>query len=437
MDNFDHNEEQFEVPSFEEDGEDEPEIGYVIREEKKPKWVVLVLIVLAAVLMGFLIWWYLPLMQKYARSFQEPTPFSPTITPVPSRTPRPTSAPTIPPPPTPTAMSASAFQLADPSLLNPPIAGLPGLPIIINEDQAVVDPPLNHPQWIPSSKIAEQLGGIELPEPFYATFGVATISWIMDVPLPVGLYEIYVMDTVYSSAGPLDFKVRLGASELSPLLGQPSVDFLSSSRGDVRQSIDLWRDLGVYFLENNSDILSVSSVWGPRDEYTLVAVDRVLIGPLPASSLNMVAPLPPDKLKYIVDDIPAEMDSTDVVLPVEDALSWFDKFQVVTNPNKDVKVTWKLNEAVPLGKYDVLVWIPALHNKAGVTYKVLANDVELEGDPVLVNQIDYPGSWVSLGLYDVSSLLYGKSVRLSVRLDIKGGTLGDIAIDAVAFIKAE
>jgi hypothetical protein len=437
MDNYDPNEEKFEVPSFDENADEEPEIGFIMPEEQRTNWVVWFLAGLAAVLLGFIIWWYLPLMQKWTRSFQEPTPFSQTITPIPTRTLRPTATATIPLPPTPTAMPVSAFQVVDPSLLNPPLAGLPSLPIVLNEDRALVNPELSHPQWIPSSKIAEQLGGIELPEPYYATFGAAAVSWVMDVPLAVGMYEIYVMDTVYSSAGPLDFKVRLGAAELKPVLGQATVDFLSSSRGDVRQSIDLWRSIGVYSFENNTDLLSVSAEWGPRDEYTIAAVDRVLIVALPASTKHLVSPLPPDKLKYIVDDITAEIDSVDILLPVDDSLSWFDEFQVVTNPNKDVKVVWKLTESVPLGKYEVLVWIPAKHNKAGVTYRVLANDVELEGDPALVNQVDYPGSWVSIGLWDVSSLLYGKSVRLSVRLDVKGGTLGDIAIDSVAFVKAE
>ena len=42
-------------------------------------------------------------------------------------------------------------------------------------------------------------------------------TWQMDVALEPGLYQFYVMDTVLSSGGELDFSVRLGSSELTPL----------------------------------------------------------------------------------------------------------------------------------------------------------------------------------------------------------------------------
>lgn len=400
-------------------------------------WIKWLIIILALATIAFLIWWFFPLMQQWLRSAQQPTPSFPTITPLPTRTPRPTSTPTIEPTPTMTSMPPSAYVVADIALLDPPLPGLFNPPIVLNEDKNVIaSPDFTHPQWYSSARIAEQLGNIEFPEAYYATFGAGQVAWVMDVPLASGLYEIYVLDTLYSSAGSLDFKVRLGSRDLQPLLGQPRLNY-RSSQGENAQYSDLWRSIGVYYLDNNFDILSIYTEWTVRDEFSIVAIDRVLIEPLPASAASMLASLPADRLKYLVDDLNASIDGAELILPVQDALAWGDQFQIATNPNKDIKVTWKLEEALPLGKYEVIAWIPSAHNKAGVTYRVLANDQFLEGEPILINQVNYPGQWVSLKVWDASSPVYGNSVNLSAQMDIKGGTLGDIAIDAIGFIQQD
>jgi hypothetical protein len=94
--------------------------------------------------------------------------------------------------------------------------------IVLDElTSATVEPGFDTPFWVSSDQIASE-SGFDILDPYYATYGYGAITWETDVFLAPGMVEIYVMDTLYSSAGPLDFQVRLGGSELYPGHRQPA-----------------------------------------------------------------------------------------------------------------------------------------------------------------------------------------------------------------------
>ncbi|MCE1252537.1 MAG: hypothetical protein LWX83_03190 [Anaerolineae bacterium] len=362
----------------------------------------------------------------------------PTLTPsatatfIPTRTLRPTYTPTPTPLPTATPLPASSHVVNDLTTLDPAIPGLMPGSIVLNVNDASIDPPLTNPQWVPSSS---SIPGQEVRSSYYATFGAGAVTWKLDVPLAPGLYQLFVLDTVYSSAGSLDFTVREGNTPLMPLTDGTHINFISSQAEEDPQFYDAWRSLGIYNV-SGSDMLSVSTSWGPRDEYTLVAVDRLLIEPLPAGDLEMINKLPADRKHIIVDDLDATIDGTPLLLTRDDTLSWNNTLQSVTNPESDVKFTYTMPYSVSPGSYEVLFWLPAVHNSGGFEVSIKANGRDLSsGTLAAVKQSDFPGgNWISMGTYDTSSPIYGNKVKFTVEFTIKGGTVGETGLDAIAFL---
>ena len=72
------------------------------------------------------------------------------------------------------------------------------------------------------------LGKALYQEEWYATYSAGWIRWFMDRPLRAGLYELYMMDTVFSSGGTLSFTVQLGDQPLTPLAGSSDVVYMTS-----------------------------------------------------------------------------------------------------------------------------------------------------------------------------------------------------------------
>jgi hypothetical protein len=323
--------------------------------------------------------------------------------------------------------------------LVPPIPGMGGKIIVLNDDNAVTpQPDFNNPAWVASDKIAADLGGILIDEPFHATFGAGSALWQMDQPLPPGLYEIYVLDTLYSSAGTLDFGVFLGGRPLQPLAGVPRVHY-RTTRSEPIQVDNLWHSIGMYELDT-PEILSVFTQWDTRDEWSVVAIDRVAVVPLPNTNLTLLRALPSDRVKYFLDDSTARIEGVDFQVPRTDRVAWGDSFQIIANPDRDVRIVWEMQDAVPVGIYEVAVWVPEIQGNAAVTYKMLANGNELsrtDGATAITSpQGKYPGgSWVLLGSWELP-LLYAPEARLSLVMEFAGNTPGEAAVDAVVFMRS-
>jgi hypothetical protein len=371
-----------------------------------------------------------------------PTPTllpQPTITQTvrPTHTPTITPSPTAEPTPTNTPLPVSAYYLTDGWQLSPPIRGIEtGLIVLDEATSATVEPGFDTPFWVSSEQIATETG-FDISEPYYATFGYGSITWETDVAVGPGLVEIYVMDTLYSSAGPLDFQVHLGSSERFPIIGSRQVEFLSV-RGEPPQRANLWRSLGIYQLDR-LDKLSISTAWERRDERTLVAVDRVVIVPLPDSTRHLLSGLPRDREIVIVDNRAADIESTQVLFQETGKLSWGDHYQYVINPSNDVRVIYTAPELLLPGQYQVAVWVPSEHANLETVYTLTVNENDILNDAgeqtVTIDQSTVlDGQWVDLGTW-TTPRIYEKPVQLSLRMEIEGGSAGEAAFDAVAFIR--
>jgi len=407
----------------------------VVKRKSGPKSVLPALL-LFGLFFVLVFWMNFPIARHYMK--MDPPTVTPSVTPTfyPTRTPRPTFTPTATATVTPTPMPGSAYLLSEPDKLDPPLADIRPGAIVIKAQNALINPPLSNPQWVPASK---SMPGKVMADSYYTTFGAGSVSWKMDVPLTSGLYQVYVMDTLYSSAGELDFTVQEGSTPLVPLTDSTMVQFASSQSSlstQNTQDSDQWHSIGVYNVPG-ADLLSVNTAWGPRDTSSLVAIDRVLIVPLPATNGDMLSRLASsNRFRMIVDDADAKIEGNPLLISRNDSVGWNGQFQSVTNPQQDVKVTWTMPYDVPAGAYEVFFWVPTAHHSGTFDISIKVNGQEVSsGKLPTVNETRFPGgNWVSMGTWDTPHILVGQRVRFSVTFTIKGGTTGETSLDAIAFV---
>ncbi len=361
----------------------------------------------------------------------EPTlVFTPTVTPLATNTP--TIAPTATPGP------LSEYWIADGLDVDPAVPDAPdGLIMLHVDTSAEVNPPLSDIVWTSSEKIVSDLGKSTYEEKWYATYSAGWIRWFMDRSLREGLFEIYVMDTVYSSGGSLDFTVSLGEQILAPLTGVQRVDFMTSQY-EPQQSGDIWRSLGIYYLGPSVDKLTVTTSWDERDEYTIVSVDRLLIVPRRITDLSLLNSLPASGTRYVVDDLQADIIGGDYLISQREQTSWDDRYQLITNPKIDVTITHSVKEPWPIGNYQVYAWMPA--SKGGITASVrlsidnaaLAADTG-EETVSLTAPAATEGSWVPVGSW-TTDRYYERPRKFKLVFEIPADSVGEFPIDAIAFV---
>ena len=379
----------------------------------------------------YLGWRNFAILDQFVNGRYTPTP-SPTFTATTTSTPTVTPQPTITPTPSPTPLPASAFRVQTLAALVPPPPPITIDAIVLNDDKNVVaEPDFGSISWYPSSNLGVPTG--ENSEPFFATFAAGRATWSMDVALNTGIYELFIMDTLYASAGPLTYIVDAGNAPLQPLLGTNAITLLSS-QGEAPQRMNTWRSIGTYEINNPDNKLSISTSWDVRDERSIVAIDRALIARYPDSSRQFISQLPAGEQRYIVDDLQAVIDTREIIYNSNVQPAWGDQYQMLVNPGYDSTITWSTLDRVPIGRYEVLIWIPKVAASGDITLQFLVNDEALAGE-ITVNEASLPGNvWGSLGVWE-TPLIYEKPVRLSVKMSIPSGTAGEINIDAVAFIK--
>lgn len=396
-------------------------------------WTLTVLVTIT-----FVLWLYYPAIQFYFAPEPTvtqvlPTPtLWPTYTPVIgfTATPELTSTPT-------SQVVSSAYFVEDLTMIDPVEPGVTGSGYILDENNAATaDPDFSNPIWTSSSTISSQLG-YEIAEPYFATLGAASVTWTMDEPLPAGLYEIFVLDTVFSSAGTLNFRVLNDGADIYPYLGTQQVIF-QSMRGTPAQQNDVWHSIGMYNMDH-AGTLAVTSSWDTRDENSIVAVDRVMIVPRSAATYNLMSKLPLGKPITVLDNGNANIENASTSVLLEDGMVWNADAEVIINPDDTLRVTWTMQDAIPVGKYAVWVWIPQLNGTAQAKYRLLANGDMI--DPVqgtdpgpVVHGGRTEGQWVPVGEWEIG-LFYSPSVHLSLVMEaVTGATTGELAVDAVAFI---
>ena len=326
--------------------------------------------------------------------------------------------------------------------MDPPIDAS-GNEVVVMDDDVMVTPvpDFANPVWITSQQIAEAMG-IELTNSYHATYGMPDLmsaTWQMDVPLEPGLYQFYVMDTVLSSGGELDFAVRLGSRELTPLLGERLVAF-KASYSKPAQRLDLWQPIGVYWLDT-TEPLSVYTSWLQRDEYTIVAVDRVAVVHLPESGRQMIDKLPQGQLRYVIDETEADVEAVDFWTYMDEELAWGNQYQVLINPADKVTATYTPIDTLPYGKYQVLAWIPRVNGNAQLDFRVYLNGGDFSDEAANANVQLLMGNytesqWVSLGTWEIPEI-YKDTAQLSLVMQAEGGQAGEIPVDAAAFVKVQ
>ena len=347
---------------------------------------------------------------------------------LPTSTPLPTETPL----PTPTPYPASAFQVEDITDIVPSIPGIAESVVVLNDDlNTLSNPEFSNPQWVPSSSIGLD---VQILEPYYATFSSGAVAWVMDLPLEPGLYELYILDTLYSSGGSLDFTIALGNQVLQPVIGQPKVNY-KSSYTTPPQTFDLWHSIGIYNIDQPG-ILSITTSWLNRDEYSIVAIDRALIAKLPVSSASFLNALPLTQQTFIMDNLSARIATRDSLYERGDIPAWGDEFQYLVNPTTTSQVIWDFPERIPVDQYELFAWIPGVSGDAQVIYTFYVEGSTLGIDPVVINQnVSASGEWVSLGVWKIPEV-YGESVSVSLQMDIPEGTVGEVAIDAIAIVQS-
>ena len=367
-----------------------------------------------------------------------PTPAPPTATvpATPTVTPLATNTPTASPTPTPGPIST--YWIADGSKLDPEVPNAPeGLVILTAKNSAEVDPPLDSIYWTSSSQIVQDLGNMNslYDSEWFATMNGGSIRWFMDQSLKEGLYEIYVMDTYYSSGGSLDFLVQLGGQTLTPLTSGTTVTFMTSQY-DPRQNMDTWRSLGIYYIMQSRDILSVSTIWGLRDQYTYVAADRVMIVPRKMTDLSLLNALPNNGTRYIMDDTQATISAGNSRFKEDNSTSWDDSYQLIINPKSKCTVEYSSKEPWPIGVYSIYLYIPESKGGLDAEIEVRTDNTLLEtigGESVVRMHIPSGGSWVLVGQYNTDRY-YERPVKFKVNITIPENQSGEYPVDAIAFI---
>jgi len=394
--------------------------------------VVVVIIAVLFIALGAFLGWKYPQIRAKLFATATPTSLPPTMTFTPTPPPTSTPLPTETPLPTANPYPASAFQVENIADIVPAIPGIAESAIILNDDLNLIsNPELTDPQWVPSSSIGLD---VQILEPYHATFNSAAVAWVMDTPLEPGLYELYILDTLYSSGGSLDFTVALGNQALQPVIGQPKVNY-KSSYTTPPQTFDLWHSIGIYNIDQPG-ILSITSTWLNRDEYSVVAIDRALIAKLPDSTASFLNALPQTRQTYIMDNLNARITTRDTLYRQDDLPAWGDEFQFIVNPATSAQVIWDFPERVPVDQYEIFAWIPNVSGNAQVSYTFFVEGSTLGIEPVSIQHSVTPsGEWVSLGVWKIPEV-YGESVAVSLQMDIPEGTAGEVAIDAVAIVQS-
>jgi hypothetical protein len=145
-------------------------------------------------------------------------------------------------------------------------------------------------------------------------------------------------------------------------------------------------------------------------------------------------------MTFIVDDTQAVLDIQDPIFTNNDRLAWGDRYQFIVNPDNNVSVIWTLSDSVPVGQYEIFVWVPEMQGTAQAEYRLFVNDTlfisDLGVESVTIQHGGREGGqWVSLGTWTIPDL-YGNIVNLAIQMNVSGETAGEIAFDAIAFMKS-
>ncbi len=360
--------------------------------------------------------------------YETPTPratFTPTIT----------LTPTV----TNTPFPTSKYAVMDYSLIRPEAPLGADAIYIIDNLEAKVEPGFDHYQWISSDIIGADIGR-EFDEEYYATFGAGSVRWSMDQALPPALYEIFILDTLYSSGGFLNFSVTLNDQQLQPIIGKTLLQY-TTTQSEPPQYQDQWSSIGIFDIQQLGE-LSVFSEWGIRDELSIVAIDRIMIVQRPEMVRTILSQLPNTAgTTYIIDDEEASFSTSQYWKYWEDEQTWGGQYQVMSEPPLETSVTWTLPDLLPHGEFEAYAWIPQANASIPVSYALYAGGLLLQqtDDSLETEFIDgqgqnQPAQWVKLGNWVIPPH-FGNYVRIEIKMTIPESETGEVVIDTIAVIQ--
>jgi hypothetical protein len=382
-------------------------------------------------------------------SLYQETP-SPSAVPV-EFSPTPTISPTITPFPTatmmPTPVPPSVYLVPGPGAILPAIPGLAEQAWVLDASNAIVSPALN------DTTMWEEIQNATSENPEAVSYvtrtGNVSVSWQMDVPVPSGLYALYVLDTQENSNGSHAFSVLSDGVSATPYRGQGNVIF-----GDGQQQLaDEWLSLGFYQLEA-WQILAVEAQIGPLSDQLPFLLDRLLIVKIPDTQRSMIDSLPGGRvLVSLLDDDRAtfkaqtnEKPLMDQGVKYTDVPTWKNEFLsldlsgelwVPGSIGHEVWVDWEPLGKLPPGSYELYVWIPAQHATAIGEFSLLANGRLVQRDteaPIDMSAVG--GEWKSMGIWNLTEES-AVGVRLAVKRAEQLEYHGEIGVDAVALVRVE
>lgn len=406
-------------------------------EDQFGKFFVAALVVF---IVGYMGWLFAPRMRNSMTFWPTSTPIPATLT----ATIQATASVTPLAPNTPTALPTetlqplSEFWVADGESISPPVPDAPDGVVVLSVDKnAEVSPPLDSVLWTSADKIAADLGKTTYQENWFATYSEGWVRWYTDQPLREGLYEIYTMDTMYSSGGSLDFSVTLAGQVLSPITGSPHVEYMTSQYDPV-QSQDTWRSIGMYYVTPSQEQLMVTTSWQPRDNYTIVSVDRLLIVPRKAEDLTHLNQLPQHGTKYILDDKRLEITGGDFLIDKTGDGSWDGSYRLIMNPDRKVTITIPANQPWPIGTYELYAWMPTTLGGVNASAKfytdnTLVNTTSGEEASAYSSLQNQPAQWVLIGSW-TTDRYYERQRKIRVVIELAENQIGEFPVDAIALI---
>jgi len=372
--------------------------------------------------------------------------YTPTVTP--SQTPILTATPSpafAPPPrgtPTATPIPSSIYLVSDPASLYPRVPLDADAVWLLNDQNVTAQPPLvDTAVWKQTTSADKQANQESF---FYTESGDVTVTWTLDVPLNAGLYQLYILDTAQRSAGAQEFAVLLDDTPATPYRGQSNVIFNTAQFGG--QTTDDWLPLGAYEVGQRQRLAVQASV-GVRLPDAPFALDRLLITKVSDIQRQLLDALPQGRvLVSLLDDDRATFSA--IVGPQTtqlkdeyqgqiqtDAPAWNGSFrnqgqEIWAVAGNAVQVDWAPVGRLPVGRYELYVWVPAQHATIGADYALVADGKPVPRDsPARIRHVDFPGAWVSLGIWEL-----GSEAAMGVRMTVEKQD-GEIGVDAVALVR--
>ena len=211
-----------------------------------------------------------------------------------------------------------------------------------------------------------------------------------------------------------------------------------TSQYDPVQAYDTWRSLGLYYIQPSDSVLTVTTSWEERDEYTIVSMDRLLIVPRKSADIAMLNALPSGSTRYVRDDLAGDTIGKDYAMRERSDDAWDGSFQRVLNPKEKVKFTLPGVEPWPIGTYRLYAWMPT--TKGGITgnysltvdRQLIASDAGTETVSVTA-PANLPAQWVEIGSWTTDKY-YERPRKIGLTLEIDAGAVGEFPIDAIGFV---